>query len=45
MGDLESQQTGEKADEDKNVDNELVEARIESTDRMLQKILEANEDA
>jgi hypothetical protein len=35
MGDLESQQAGEKADEDKNVDTELVEARIESTDRML----------
>ena len=45
MGDLESQQTGEKTDEDKNVDNELVEARIESTDRMLQKILDANEEA
>lgn len=35
MGDLESQQAGEKTDEDKNVDSELVEARIECTDRML----------
>jgi hypothetical protein len=35
MGDLESQQQGEKADDDKNIDQELVEARIETTDRML----------
>jgi len=45
MGDLESQQQGEKTDDDKNIDHELVEARIETTDRMLQKILDANEEA
>lgn len=47
MGDLESQQTGENKDEDKNVDTELIEARIETTDRMLQKIFDdkANEEA
>lgn len=44
MGDLDSQQQ-ENKEEEKCIDCELIEARIETTDRMLQKILDANEEA
>lgn len=44
MGDLDSQQQ-ENKEEEKCIDGELIEARIETTDRMLQKILDANEEA